>query len=144
FLQVLRCFTSPRSLHTPYTFRRGWPGMTPTGFPHSDTLGSQLVCQLPEAYRRLQRPSSAPGAKASTECSSQLHNTKNHKNQRCSRPLYSSQATDDPTQHAHQPADAPEGPHPTTNKPVRCPGAQQCAPTTTQAPQHRAHPAAGK
>src|SRR3954453_18713697 len=40
--------------------------MTPAGFPHSDTLGSQLGWQLPEAYRSLLRPSSAPGAKAST------------------------------------------------------------------------------
>ena len=39
------------------------------GFPHSDILGSQLVYQLPEAYRRLLRPSSAPDAKASTVCS---------------------------------------------------------------------------
>src|SRR5699024_4954767 len=69
FLRVLRCFTSPRSLRTPYEFRCRSPGMTPAGFPHSDTLGSKLVCQLPEAYRRLLRPSSAPGAKASTECS---------------------------------------------------------------------------
>ena len=36
------------------------------GFPHSEILGSQLVYQLPEAYRRLRRPSSAPDAKAST------------------------------------------------------------------------------
>lgn len=36
-------------------------------FPHSDTPGSQLVNQLPGAYRRLQRPSSALGAKASTD-----------------------------------------------------------------------------
>ena len=39
------------------------------GFPHSDTLGSKLAYQLPEAYRRLLRPSSAPDAKASTVCS---------------------------------------------------------------------------
>ena len=39
------------------------------GFPHSDIHGSQLVYQLPEAYRRLLRPSSAPDAKASTVCS---------------------------------------------------------------------------
>jgi hypothetical protein len=38
------------------------------GFPHSDILGSQLVYQLPEAYRRFQRPSSALDAKASTVC----------------------------------------------------------------------------
>ncbi len=42
--------------------------MTRAGFPHSDILGSRFVCQLPEAYRRLQRPSSAPSAKASTLC----------------------------------------------------------------------------
>ena len=42
--------------------------MTPAGFPHSEILGSRFVCQLPEAYRRLQRPSSAPSAKASTLC----------------------------------------------------------------------------
>ena len=46
--------------------------MTPAGFPHSDTPGSQLGCQLPRAYRRLQRPSSALDAKASTMCPSQL------------------------------------------------------------------------
>ncbi len=32
------------------------------GFPHSDTPGSKLVCQLPEAFRRLPRPSSPPAA----------------------------------------------------------------------------------
>ena len=68
FLRVLRCFTSPRSLHTPYIFRCRSPAMKPAGFPHSDILGSQLGCQLLEAYRRLLRPSSAPGAKASTAC----------------------------------------------------------------------------
>ena len=36
-------------------------------FPYSEILGSKLVYQLPEAYRRLQRPSSALGAKASTD-----------------------------------------------------------------------------
>jgi hypothetical protein len=46
--------------------------MTPAGLPHSDTPGSQLGCQLPRAYRRLQRPSSALDAKASTMCPSQL------------------------------------------------------------------------
>src|SRR3712207_3425414 len=68
FLWVLRCFTSPRSLHTPYVFRRGSHHMTGAGFPHSDILGSTLGWQLPEAYRSLLRPSSAPGAQASTVC----------------------------------------------------------------------------
>ena len=42
--------------------------MTAAGFPHSETLGSQPGCRLPEDYRRLQRPSSAPGTKTSTVC----------------------------------------------------------------------------
>ena len=42
------------------------------GFPHSDILGSKLACQLPEAYRRLQRPSSPVVAKASTTCTYSL------------------------------------------------------------------------
>ena len=99
--------------------------MTSAGFPHSETLGSQLVCQLPEDYRRLQRPSSAPSAKASTnvplKTSATLQSQKprqhtqrqpDHQDlsldslfvvsglgkiQRCSRPLCSSQATDEPT-----------------------------------------------
>src|SRR5262249_36239171 len=42
--------------------------MTDASLPHSDTLGSQLGWQLPEAYRSLPRPSSAPDAKTSTAC----------------------------------------------------------------------------
>ena len=68
FLWVLRCFTSPRSLQTPYVFRRRYLDFPPGGFPHSDIPGSQLGCQLPGAFRRLQRPSSALDAKASTMC----------------------------------------------------------------------------
>ena len=44
----------------------GITGSSPAGFPHSEILGSKFVYQLPEAYRRLLRPSSAPTAKAST------------------------------------------------------------------------------
>ena len=44
-------------------------GSSPAGFPHSEILGSKSVYRLPEAYRRLLRPSSAPIAKASTVCS---------------------------------------------------------------------------
>ena len=36
-------------------------------FPYSEIHGSKLVYQLPVAYRRLQRPTSALGAKASTD-----------------------------------------------------------------------------
>ena len=42
--------------------------MTPAGLPHSEIHGSRPVWRLPVAYRSLQRPSSAPGAKASTVC----------------------------------------------------------------------------
>src|SRR6185436_11122290 len=57
--------------------------MTPARFPHSDTPGSTLGCQLPRAYRRLLRPSSALDAKASTTCPSQLvtHTTNPHHTQ---------------------------------------------------------------
>ena len=52
--------------------------MTTAGFPHSDTLGSPFGCQLPEAYRRLPRPSSAPDAKASTMRPYTLATTTHH------------------------------------------------------------------
>ena len=42
------------------------------GFPHSDISGSKLICQLPEAFRRLSRPSSPVIAKASTTCTYSL------------------------------------------------------------------------
>ena len=55
--------------------------MTPAGFPHSDIPGSTLGCQLPRAYRRLPRPSSALDAKASTmrpyQLATQTTNTHN-------------------------------------------------------------------
>jgi hypothetical protein len=68
FLWVLRCFTSPRYLHLPYVFRQGRRAITPARFPHSEIPGSKSGCRLPGAYRRLLRPSSAPGAKAFTVC----------------------------------------------------------------------------
>src|SRR5690625_6600442 len=72
FLWVLRCFTSPRSHHLPYTFRQRQLDTTPARLPHSDTLESTSVCRLPAAHRRLPRPSSAPADKASTDCSYKL------------------------------------------------------------------------
>jgi hypothetical protein len=92
FLRVLRCFTSPRYHQPPYQFRRRQHPMTGARFPHSEIPGSTLGCQLPGAYRRLPRPSSAPGAKASTVCPKKLEHTRQE--QRCSRPLCSSQNTD--------------------------------------------------
>ena len=61
FLGVLRCFSSPAYLLTPYVFRRGYRRITTGGFPHSDISGSKPVRRLPEAFRSLPRPSSAPG-----------------------------------------------------------------------------------
>jgi hypothetical protein len=105
FLPVLRCFTSRRSLHAPYIFRCGSPHMTAAGFPHSDILGSRFVCQLPEAYRRLLRPSSAPGAKASTLCPYKLDH-KDHSKMLASTVQFSSNhrtppAPGTPTVHDH-------------------------------------------
>jgi hypothetical protein len=79
FLRVLRCFTSPRYHQPPYQFRRRQHPMTGAGLPHSETPGSTLGCQLPGAYRRLPRPSSAPDAKASTVCPKKLEHNKIYK-----------------------------------------------------------------
>ena len=49
--------------------QRGVTRSSLAGFPHSEILGSKSAYRLPEAYRRLLRPSSAPIAKASTVCS---------------------------------------------------------------------------
>ena len=91
--------------------------MTPGGFPHSDILGSQVGCHLPEAFRRLPRPSSAPLAKAFTVCPLRLGNTKTLKLlTRCSRPLCSSQETTPHPHHQrnradHAGEDQPHTPH---------------------------------
>ena len=44
-------------------------------FPHSEIFGSKVACHLPEAYRRLLRPSSPLTAKASTVCAYSLDHT---------------------------------------------------------------------
>ena len=50
FLGLLRCFSSPGSLHTAYGFSDGSPGITLTGFPHSEISGSTLLCSSPERF----------------------------------------------------------------------------------------------
>jgi hypothetical protein len=135
--------------------------MTPAGFPHSDIPGSQLGCQLPRAYRRLLRPSSALDAKASTMCPSQLATTNTTPHpptitgrhstpaarkenrprvvdgstlQRCSRPLSRSQTT---TPHRPHPKTPPkEGSGQELEPPAHADASepQQCAPT------HHPHP----
>ena len=69
FLQLLRCFSSPRSLCTPMYSVCNDPKV---GFPHSEICGSMRVCSLPAAYRKLLRPSSPVIAKASTLCTYSL------------------------------------------------------------------------
>jgi hypothetical protein len=72
FLRVLRCFSSPGSLRTPMHSVHDTPK---GGFPHSDILRSQLGYQLPQAFRRFQRPSSPLNAKTSTVCPLWLDHT---------------------------------------------------------------------
>ena len=65
FLWLLRCFSSP-----------GWLQMMTSlqlaGFPHSGIVGSKLVHQLANAFRRSLRPSSPLIAKAFTMCAYSL------------------------------------------------------------------------
>ena len=88
------------------------PKGTQRGFPIRTSSDQAFGYQLPEAYRRFLRPSSAPNAKASTVRPEKLSHTKkprqhttptNHNRPagimhkiRCSRPLYSSQPTTQP------------------------------------------------
>ena len=81
--------------------------MTRAGFPHSDILGSRFVCQLPEAYRRLQRPSSAPSAKASTLCPYKLDHKNHSKKMLASTVQFSSY---DRNKHPHPSAYPPHQP----------------------------------
>ena len=72
FLRLLRCFSSPACHLLPYRFRQGHARITTRRFPHSEIPGSKVGQHLPRAYRSRPRPSSAPGAKASTVCSYSL------------------------------------------------------------------------
>ena len=63
FLQVLRCFSSLRSLHVAMV-----TGLQPAGLPHSDICGSFPVCGSPQLFAayhvlpRLQKPRHPPFA----------------------------------------------------------------------------------
>ena len=50
-------FQFPGLASTPYVFRCGYPA-SGMGFPIRTSPGKKPVCRLPEAYRRLLRPSS--------------------------------------------------------------------------------------
>ena len=66
FPRATEMFQFTRFATYPYVFRIRY--LLRGGFPHSEISGSKLICQLPEAYRRLSRPSSPVIAKASTTC----------------------------------------------------------------------------
>ena len=74
------------------------------GFPHSDILGSKPVCRLPEAFRRLPRPSSPVIAKASTTCTYSLDPIT------LSAPARSCQISDDRCQKHQHPNPTPHSP----------------------------------
>ena len=61
-------FQFSRLPSTGYVFTGGRRRITGAGFPHSEIRGSMAVQRLTAAYRSHPRPSSAPGAKASTVC----------------------------------------------------------------------------
>jgi hypothetical protein len=58
----------PRLPSRTYVFSPGWRRITGAGFSHSEIHGSKVVQHLTVAYRSRPRPSSSPGAKASTVC----------------------------------------------------------------------------
>ena len=66
FPRGTKMFHSPRLASTGYVFTRRYWSMTPSRLSHSEIHGSQLTWQLPVAYRSQSRPSSPPGARAST------------------------------------------------------------------------------
>ena len=108
--------------------------MTRAGFPHSDILGSRFVCQLPEAYRRLQRPSSAPSAKASTLCPYKLDHKDHSKKMLASTVQFSSYDR----QQAPSPQRLPTPRHLRIDAwVVRLSGTRPQPPTTTPHPQVR-------
>jgi hypothetical protein len=65
FLQVLRCFSSLGMSSCTYEFSTGYLALAKWVSPFGD-LRITAYLRLPAAYRSLSRPSSTPGAKAST------------------------------------------------------------------------------
>ena len=76
-------FQFPGFASTPYVFRcrypRGW--VAPFGCPRI-----KACSRLPVAFRSVPRPSSPPGAKASTECPSRARDRKDTSIRRCPGP----------------------------------------------------------
>ena len=61
-------FQFPGLSRRAYVFSTPYRRITSGGFPHSGIRGSQAIQRLLAAYRSRSRPSSTPGAKASTVC----------------------------------------------------------------------------
>ena len=72
FLELLRCFSSPRSLLTDYLFHLWMTTHYRRRVPPFGYLRISGYLLLPAAFRSLSRPSSAPSAKASALCSYSL------------------------------------------------------------------------
>jgi hypothetical protein len=68
FLPLLRCFSSRTYLTQAYLVQPGVTGHYPSRVSPFGHPRITACSQLPEAFRRLPRPSSALGAKASTPC----------------------------------------------------------------------------
>ena len=69
FLGVLRCFSSPGLPSYTYFIQYMIHGVRSMWVSPFGNLRIKAYLRLPEAYRCLSRPSSAPGAKAFTLCS---------------------------------------------------------------------------
>src|ERR1700761_1394657 len=59
-------FQFARLTSADYEFIDRWRRITDAGFSHSEIRGSKAIQRLTAAYRSRSRPSSTPGAKAST------------------------------------------------------------------------------
>jgi hypothetical protein len=68
FPRATKMFQFARLPLRAYGFSTEYARITTRGFPHSEIPGSKVGQHLPRAYRSRPRPSSAPGAKASTVC----------------------------------------------------------------------------
>jgi hypothetical protein len=68
FPRATKMFQFTRLPRVPYGFRHAHARITTRRFPHSDIPGSMDSQLLTRAFRSRSRPSSAPGAKASTVC----------------------------------------------------------------------------
>ena len=66
FLGLLRCFSSPRCLHTPYVFRCGFYAFNVEGFPIQKSPDQSLLSSSPRLIAATPRLSSALGARTST------------------------------------------------------------------------------